>query len=117
MKLLLDAHLPFRLVAWFRERGHDALHTLELPAGNRTSDSEIVRRADVEDRIVVTKDSDFVHAHVLHGRPNRLLLVTTGNITNVAFVDHLAAYLPAVERAFLSSNFVELSRVALVVHK
>jgi len=41
MKFLVDAQLPRRLVKRFREAGFDAIHTLDLPMGNRTSDAEI----------------------------------------------------------------------------
>jgi predicted nuclease of predicted toxin-antitoxin system len=33
MKFLVDAQLPRRLTYRLREAGHDALHTLDLPAG------------------------------------------------------------------------------------
>jgi predicted nuclease of predicted toxin-antitoxin system len=32
MKVLIDAHLPRRMVAWFSAAGCDAIHTLDLPA-------------------------------------------------------------------------------------
>ena len=41
MKFLVDAQLPRRLVRRLREAGHDALHTLDLPGGNRTTDAVI----------------------------------------------------------------------------
>ncbi len=55
MKFLVDAQLPRRLGHRLRECGHDAAHTLDLLLGNRTSDAEIMRIADTEDRVVITK--------------------------------------------------------------
>lgn len=55
MKFLVDAQLPRRLGHRLRECGHDAAHTLDLPLGNRTSDAEIMRIADTEGRVVITK--------------------------------------------------------------
>ncbi|MCX7063936.1 MAG: DUF5615 family PIN-like protein [Proteobacteria bacterium] len=60
MRFLIDAQLPFKFTQWLRQHGHDSRHTLDLPAGNRTTDAEIVACAVAEGRIVVTKDSDFV---------------------------------------------------------
>ena len=60
MRFLVDAQLPRRFAAWLREHGHDALHTLDLPEGNRTADTSITALADGEHRVVVTKDADFV---------------------------------------------------------
>lgn len=41
MKFLVDAQLPRRLVSRLRDAGHEALHTLDLPLGNRTPDATI----------------------------------------------------------------------------
>ncbi|HUR18608.1 MAG TPA: DUF5615 family PIN-like protein [Acidimicrobiales bacterium] len=75
MRFLLDAQLPSRLARKLTSGGHDVVHTSELPDGNRTTDAEIARRADAEDRVVVTKDSDFRDGHLLRSTPRRLLIV------------------------------------------
>ena len=56
MKFLLDAQLPRRLVYRLREAGHEAIHTLDLPDGNRTSDKAINALSVEEGYVVVTKD-------------------------------------------------------------
>jgi predicted nuclease of predicted toxin-antitoxin system len=40
---------------------------------------------------VVTKDADFRNSHLLSGSPRRLLIVTTGNITNDALLELVGA--------------------------
>lgn len=80
MRFIVDAQLPRRLARWLAMRGHDVRHTLDLPDGNRTPDLVITELAYREDRIVVTKDADFVSSHLLTGRPPGLLLVATGNM-------------------------------------
>jgi predicted nuclease of predicted toxin-antitoxin system len=62
--------------------GCDAKHTLDLPDGNRTTDKQPNDVADQEARVVITKDADFVDWHLLRGRPAKLPLVSTGNISN-----------------------------------
>ncbi|HEY0813740.1 MAG TPA: DUF5615 family PIN-like protein [Pseudonocardia sp.] len=79
MKFLVDAQLPLRLARALAAAGHDAIHTSDLPHGNRSTDTDIARRADVENRVVVTKDRDFRDGHLLAGSPRRLLVVATGN--------------------------------------
>ncbi len=69
MNFLVDAQLPRRMTAWLTAAGCDARHTLDLPAGNRTADDQINDVADQEQRVVVTKDADFVDSHVLQRRP------------------------------------------------
>ncbi len=41
MKFLVDAQLPRRLCRLLIAEGHDAVHTLDLPNANRTTDVEI----------------------------------------------------------------------------
>jgi predicted nuclease of predicted toxin-antitoxin system len=76
MKFLVDAHLPRRLVLRLREAGHDAVHTLDLPNGNRTSDAQVNAISIAEQRVVITKDSDFVDSFLLQKLPWKLLLVS-----------------------------------------
>lgn len=116
MKLVVDAQLPRRLARELAAAGHDAVHTLDFPAANRTSDKDIVALATRENRIVVTKDNDFVASFLLQGLPPKLLLISTGNISNDRLSKLLAANLTALENAFRKYNFVELSATALVVH-
>ena len=78
MKFLIDAQLPARLAEFLDQAGHDAVHTLGLPHGNRSTDREIAERADADDRVLVTKDRDFRDGHLLARAPRRLLVVATG---------------------------------------
>ena len=82
MKFLIDAQLPRRLADHLRRAGFEAIHTLDLPLGNCTPDTVINELSVHEQYIVVTKDSDFVDSFLLQRRPWKLLLVSTGNITN-----------------------------------
>ena len=56
MKFIVDAQLPRRLARELAASGHDAVHTLDFPAGNRTPDEEIVAVAVREGRVVMTPD-------------------------------------------------------------
>ena len=60
MNFLVDAQLPRRMAHEIVALGDDAVHTLDLPAGNLTPDSAITKLAIAEARVVITKDSDFV---------------------------------------------------------
>ena len=116
MKFLVDAQLPRRLAEWLTRQGHDALHTLDLPHANRTPDAEVIDRADAEDRAVVTKDTDFVNSFQIRGQPGRLLLVSTGNMSNEGLMQLWQKHLPAIAQAVESSRFVELTGNAVVIH-
>src|ERR1022692_3747854 len=109
MKFIVDAQLPRRLALELSGIGHEAVHTLDFPGGNRTPDGDIIAMAIRENRVVVTKDNDFVTSFLLRGVPPKLLLITTGNISNDALSKLLAANMVALESALTSHDFVELS--------
>jgi predicted nuclease of predicted toxin-antitoxin system len=60
MKFIVDAQLPRRLAKFLQSLGYDAIHTLDLPQQNATPDSSINGISIAEERIVITKDADFV---------------------------------------------------------
>lgn len=116
MNWLIDAQLPKKLASLLSDRGEDAVHTLDLPLGNATSDTAITDFADREFRIVVTKDHDFVNSFLLHGKPKQLLLISTGNITNNDLVTLLETNLEAIREMLATGAFVELNRHHLILH-
>lgn len=115
MKFLIDAQLPARLARQLNDSGHHAVHTLDLPGQNRTTDAEISRVADIEDRIVVSKDRDFRDGHLLRGTPARLLVVSTGNITNRQLLRLFEEHLDAIVAAFDGAKLVQLTAEELSV--
>lgn len=117
MNWLIDAQLPRRLTNRLNALGHDARHTLDLPAGNRTTDTEINRAATAEGGIVVSKDQDFVDSFLVTGSPPRLLWVTVGNISNNDLLALFESLLPDLEMAFQQSDYVELTTTGLVIHQ
>lgn len=96
--------------------GHDTLHTLDLPEGNRTTDAEVNRIAEQERRIVVTKDADFVNSFIVAHKPYKLLLVSTGNIPNAELEQIFSDNISAIESSFQTQDFLELNRVMLILH-
>ena len=85
MKFLIDAQLPARLAELLKQAGHDALHTTELPEGNRSTDTQVAQRADTDGRVVVTKDQAFRDSHLLVRSPRQLLVVATATSRTMRF--------------------------------
>lgn len=115
MNFLVDAQLPRRMVSWLAAAGCNALHTLDLPDGNRTTDQQINDLADREQRIVVSKDADFVDRHLLWGRPAKLLLISTGNISNRDLEALMVPLIADIIREFQTHSFLELGPAGIVV--
>ncbi len=100
----------------FAELGHDAIHTLGLPLGNATPDEEIIRIAVDEDRMVLTKDSDFLDSFLLHGLPPRLCLVSTGNVSNAVLTELLKGFFVSLRDVIESASLLELTPYSLTIH-
>lgn len=115
MNFLVDAQLPRHLADQLGAAGHNALHTLDLPADNRTTDEAINAVAERDLRVVITKDGDFVNSFLLGSRPPKLLLVSRGNISNEDLRNLFATHLAQISAALLTNDFVELTRSTLVI--
>jgi predicted nuclease of predicted toxin-antitoxin system len=64
-----------------RENGIDAIHTLELPNGNKTKDSEIIALSVKEFSTVITKDADFYNVFISKSEPYKLIYLKVGNLS------------------------------------
>ena len=118
LRVLIDAQLPKRLAHFLAfHADYDCLHTLDLPAANSTQDGAITRLSMEEERIVITKDADFVNSFLLHGQPYKLLLVSTGNISTNDLLELFRQFLPQLTKVFAHYSYVELSRTLLVTHR
>jgi len=82
MKYLIDAQLPKRLSFVLQSRGYDTIHTFDLPDQNRTKDRNINKISFSEQRVVISKDLDFIDSLLISDKPYKLLYVATGNISN-----------------------------------
>lgn len=116
MNFLVYAQLPPRLARFLRTAGHDVVHTSELPGANRTTDMEVARLADSDDRVLVTKDRDFRASHLLQSSPRRILIVATANIRNDELIALFDQHLDAIVAALSEARFVELGLDQLIVH-
>lgn len=90
MKFIVDTQLPPRLSKFLVTEGHDAKHTTYFPEGHLLKDAEIIQIAIAEERIVITKDQDFLDNYLINGIPPRVLLLEFGNIGNQKLIDFFA---------------------------
>jgi predicted nuclease of predicted toxin-antitoxin system len=116
VKFIIDAQLPAKLAEALTSVGHDAVHTLNLPDKNRSSESNVARLADSEGRVVVSKDADFVTSHIVHGSPLRLLQISTGNMPNAILLPLVLGNLDRITGAFDSVVHVELTSTTIIAH-
>ncbi len=100
-----------------REKGHGVIHTRDLPDGNRTKDQDIIRISIREQRTVVTKDGGFVDTLLLQQMPLRLLLVSTGNISNEELLKLIEDNHDSIVSSLQHADFVELGQRSLIIRR
>ncbi len=114
MRFLIDAQLPRRLARWLHTEGHDAVHTMDLPNGNRTGDAALNELSLRERRTIITKDEDFVDTFLLRKEPHKLCLIATGNIGNRELERLFRNNLEHIVSALDTYDFIELDRASLI---
>jgi predicted nuclease of predicted toxin-antitoxin system len=105
--------LVLSLCAVLARHGHDANHTLDLPAKNATKDSILNQISLDEQRVVISKDSDFFYSHLVLGRPWKLLLVKTGNMSTEDLCSLFERHLSEVTAALEQYTLVEIDRASV----
>jgi len=116
MKFIVDAQLPKSLADLLCDEGYDAIHTLDLPNQNNSSDIQIVDLSLKEDRVVITKDSDFLESFLVKAEPKKLILVKTGNIRNKELIAIFRKNLPVLVKMISRSDLLEISQSEIAEH-
>lgn len=110
MNFLVDAQLPKSLIECFSSAGHSCKHTIQLPLGNLTSDTEIRKLSIQEKLVLIKKDTDFFHSYLLKREPYKLIFVTVGNLKLTELVSHFKFHLPQILEAINENGMIELNR-------
>jgi len=114
VKFLVDAQLPRRLKRWLVEHGYDAVHTLDLPDKNRTTDDYINELSMSQKRVVISKDSDFYNRFFQKLEPYKLIYLTTGNISTDDLIGIFERNFDLIFAEIQFGNVVEVSQTSIV---
>jgi len=117
MRFIIDAQLPFALSKYLGQKGFDVLHTDDLPNKEYTTDNEIREISVNQNRIVITKDADFLDSFYVNAIPSKLLLVSTGNIKNKALIRLFDLNMEKIIELFATYSFVELDNFEILGHE
>ena len=114
MKFLVDAQLPKKLARWFSARGYDAIHTLDLPEKNKTSDEQINELSLRERRIVISKDSDFYDMYFQKLEPHKLIYLTVGNMSTDELIQVFDRNLDRILIEIEYNNVLEITQSSII---
>lgn len=104
LKFIIDTQLPYTLVRKLKTLGADAIHTTYFSDGHLLDDIRIIEIAIEQERIVITKDSDFQDNFLLKGTPPKILLLKLGNISNKDLFKVIESVYTMVEQLFKDGN-------------
>ncbi|MFC2188279.1 DUF5615 family PIN-like protein [Fulvivirgaceae bacterium LMO-SS25] len=116
MKFIVDAQLPKSLSDFLNQKGFDSIHTLDLPDKNRTTDGQIAKLSTEEERVVISKDIDFLESFLIKSQPKKLIVVKTGNIPNRQLISIFEANLDTIIQMISRSNLLEISTTEIAEH-
>jgi predicted nuclease of predicted toxin-antitoxin system len=114
MKFLVDAQLPRKLSRFLTSKNFDSIHTLDLPGKNFTTDSEIIEICEKQNRVIITKDSDFYESKLLSNKPQKLIMVQTGNISNDLLISLFDANMERIISFLEFCDIVEITSVSII---
>ena len=103
MKFLVDNQLPMALADHLRARGLDCQHVLDVGLAQAT-DAQICNYAEEQERVIISKDEDFLH---LANRPEariRVLWVRLGNCRTSTLIEAFEKFWPTVESCFSAGD-------------
>ena len=103
MKLLLDANLSWRLVKSISLEFPETNHVNELMTQPAT-DTAIWNIALQQGFIIVTNDEDFLNLLLAKGFPPKIILLKSGNQSNLYLINLLIKNKEAIEKLFSSED-------------
>ena len=112
MKFLLNAQLPHSLKHLFLDNGYDCIHTLDLELGNDTPDKIINKISVAEQRILITKDSDFYDSLIIKKEPWKLIMVKLGNTSKKELIQFFKDNFNEIIEKIKVENMLLLSKSA-----
>ncbi|MBD2705124.1 DUF5615 family PIN-like protein [Spirosoma sp. BT702] len=115
MKFLIDEQLPYLLAEWLQMKGHDAVHVSALQTNTRILDGYICERSMTEERIVITKDVDFLNTYLIKQQPYKLIYLTTGNLRNRPLLDLFRISINQLLQELETANVIELNQLFMKV--
>jgi len=109
VKFIVNAQLPRRLEQMLRSEGYDTIHMLDLPERNATADTQISRLSIEQNRVVISKDSDFYDSFLSKKEPYKLIYLTVGNCFNGTLLSIFKNNLGLIESLLKQNDVIQLS--------
>ena len=111
MKIQVDAQISPTIALWINQNFDDIIAESVRSIGLRdASDKLIFKKAEKENAIIMSKDSDFLNLIKNKNSTVQFVWITCGNTSNIKLKDVLSKTLPEVKKLLQSGEqIVEIS--------
>jgi predicted nuclease of predicted toxin-antitoxin system len=110
VKFLIDMPLSPLLADWLKARGHDAVHAIHLAMG-RSPDSDILERARIDERVVITADLDYPRLlAITRAEGPGLILFRGGNYSDQEAFERMERVLETTTPENLANSIVVIEK-------
>jgi len=111
VRFLIDNALSPKVARILSDAGHDALHVCDFGLG-AAPDTEILERAFVEERVVVSADSDFATLLALRSssKPSFILFREQDVVRAEDYAERILVHMPLIEQDLESGCVVTFRR-------
>jgi len=98
------------LANWLKVRGHDAVHVIHLAMG-RSPDSDIMERARIDERVVITADLDYPRLlAITRASGPGLILFRGGNYSDQETFEGMDRVLETINPENLATSIVVIEK-------
>ena|SRR3972149_502728 len=98
MRFLCDVHISYKIASYLDSLGYEAIHVNDILDKWNTKDKDICNYADLNDLIVITKDSDFRDSFFIRQTPKKLIKINLGNISNQDLIKILSENIDSINK-------------------
>jgi predicted nuclease of predicted toxin-antitoxin system len=110
VRFLVDMPLSPSLAAWLADRGHDAVHAIDLGL-DRETDATIVARAKQQRRTIITVDLDYPRLlAIVRGIEPSLILFREGDWSEASVIARMDQILSGLNELDIAQSIIVVDR-------
>jgi len=115
-RYIVDANFSMKVAELLHSHDIDVVHVSSLPKGTKTKDRDINLLSIRENRIVITRDHDFIDSYFSSSRPYKLLFISDFNQKEAQILSYLDMNIMEIDRLFQSFGLIELKEGEIIKH-
>lgn len=115
-KYIVDANFSKKIATLLHSHDLDVIHVADLTQGTKTKDREINLISIRENRIVITRDHDFLDSYFSSPRPYKILFISDFYQKESKIIAYLQDHISEINELFESHGLIELKNGEIIKH-